>query len=138
MKFIKNWSKETTTTGEIIYRPMLCLYIQEKYTLGRYYFIVDGGADISLAPRYVANKIGLDWQSGKKVMMRGISRSKPCEVEGRVHKVEVIVPDIKLKIQIPICFAIGDAPLLLGREGFFDYFIVTYDKKNKRTFFEQY
>jgi len=39
-------------------------------------------------------------------------------------------------LTVPFCFAEGDAPLLLGREGFFDAFRVTFDKQRLVTLFE--
>jgi hypothetical protein len=37
---------------------------------------------------------------------------------------------------IPICFADSDASQLLGREGFFDYFRIEFDKPQLLTRFE--
>jgi len=68
--------------------------------------------------------------------MSGIAKKEECIVEGRIHDVDIIIPDIKLKIRIPICFAEGDAPFLLGREGFMDYFDVKFKKQEKETIFE--
>ncbi|MFQ6073357.1 MAG: retropepsin-like aspartic protease [Methanosarcinales archaeon] len=112
------------------------IYIKEMGLLKDYRFLVDSGASISVASRDLAERIGLKWEYGIKTILQGISKKKTCEIEGRIHEVEVYIPDANLTIRIPICFAVGDAPLILGREGFFDYFMVLLDKEAKKTYFE--
>lgn len=136
MEFTKDWSKEVTKGGKVIYRPILDLVLKEKETLTKYSFVVDSGADISLAPRYLAGRIGLDWAAGEKVVLKGISEKEICDVEGRIHEIDIIIPEIASKLRLPLCFAVGNVPFLLGREGLFDYFTVGFDKENKQTRFE--
>jgi hypothetical protein len=50
--------------------------------------------------------------------------------------VELIVAELGIQITIPMCFAEGEAPLVLGREGFFEYFRVTFDRQALLTTFE--
>jgi hypothetical protein len=50
----------------------------------------------------------------------------------------VTVLYVPCRIRIPMCFAEGNAPLLLGREGFFDAFRVEFDKRQALTVFEPY
>jgi hypothetical protein len=57
-------------------------------------------------------------------------------VRARVLQVELLVPDIGVAFTIPICFADGDTSQLLGREGFFDAFRITFDKQRFTTEFE--
>jgi len=128
--------KDTTPKGKIVYRPILDVYINEIGGWNKYDFIVDSGADISLMPEYIAEEIGLDWEKGQKIEMRGISQKEECFVEGRIHEIDIRIPDINLEIQIPVCFAKGNTPFLLGREGFFDYFRITFEKEKLRTVFE--
>ncbi|MFQ5854279.1 MAG: hypothetical protein ACE5LU_01350 [Anaerolineae bacterium] len=49
---------------------------------------------------------------------------------------DVVVTELGIQITIPMCFADGHAPLLLGREGFFEYFRVTFDGQALLTTFE--
>lgn len=134
MRFSKEWLPTESKAEKIIYRPVLevrIVGIEGK----RYRFIVDSGADISVAPRYICDRLKLVWHEGQQVEMRGIAKKEECIVAGRIHNVDVIIPDINLRINIPICYAEGDAPFLLGREGFMDYFDVHFTKKNKETVF---
>ncbi|MEA1964212.1 MAG: DUF5678 domain-containing protein [Candidatus Aerophobetes bacterium] len=53
----------------VIYRPILEVEIrgiEEKW----YRFIVDSGADISVAPRYICDRLNLTWYKGEQVEMR--------------------------------------------------------------------
>lgn len=99
-------------------------------------FLVDSGADISMAPRRLCQELGLDWRSGERVNLNGISPKPECAVRARILEVELLVPDIGVAFTIPICFADADTSQLLGREVFFDLFRITLDKRRLTTEFE--
>lgn len=99
-------------------------------------FVVDSGTDISMAPRQLCRELGLDWEAGEPINLKGISPKPECVVPARVLEVELLVPDIGVAFMIPICFADGDASQLLGREGFFDAFRIAFDKQQLTTEFE--
>ena len=50
-------------------------------------------------------------------------------MESRVHTVDLVVAELGIQIAVPMCFAEGESPLVLGREGFFEYFRVTFDRQ---------
>ncbi len=132
--FTRGWIRQRTGTG-IVDRPVLDLLFREKRGYNLYAFIVDSGADISLAPRGLAERIGVDWAKGKRARLSGISPKPECSVDGRIHTVRTVVPALALELKVSVCFADGDTPYLIGREAFFDRFKVTLDKPNKRTTF---
>ncbi len=99
-------------------------------------FLVDSGADISMAPRQLCDELGLDWETGEPINLKGISPRPECAVPAKIFELELLVPDIGVAFTIPICFADGDASQLLGREGFFDFFRITFDKQRLTTQFE--
>jgi len=132
--FTKNWIRRKTHTG-ITHRPIVDLVFKDKKNYNLYSFIVDSGADISLAPRQLAERIGLNWARGSRISLTGISPRPECSIEGRIQEAEAFLPDLALNLSLPICFADGDAPYLIGREGFFDRFSITLDKKKRRTLF---
>ncbi len=101
--------RQKTRTGTI-YRPVIDLLFTEKRGHNLYTFIVDSGADISLAPRQLSERIGVTWTSGSKVSLTGISTKPECTIEGRIHKVAAILPDTGLELELPVCFAAEDAP----------------------------
>ena len=104
--------------------------------------LVDSGADISAVPEDVAELLGLDL-SGE--------RSPAFGIGGRVNSVETTISIIlqkgheKYTLRIPIKVILGDYdfPMLLGRAGFFDQFIICFDESKekislKKTSAEQY
>src|SRR6266849_690268 len=132
--FTKGWMRQKTHT-RTTHRPIIDLLFEEKKNYNLYSFILDSGADISLAPRQLAERIGLKWSRGSKISLTGISSRPECVVDGRIQEATAFLPDLALNLTLPICFADGDAPYLIGREGFFDEFNITLDKKKRRTHF---
>src|SRR5262249_20421363 len=114
----------------------ICLQTVEGQEMCRV-FVVDSGADASMATRYLCDALGLTWEAGTFVELRGIAPREECKIFARLHVVEIYVRDADRRLTIPMCFADSDdAPLLLGREGFFDAFRISFDKKNLQTWFD--
>ncbi len=63
--FTSGWTRQRTTTG-IVDRPVLDILFRERSGYNLYAFIVDRGADISLAPPGLGDRLGVDWAKGKK------------------------------------------------------------------------
>ena len=55
-------------------------------------FLVDSGADISMAPRQLCDELGLDWDAGD-INLRGISPRPECDVPAKIFEVELLLPD---------------------------------------------
>jgi hypothetical protein len=138
MKFAKPWASFPSVDGSVEWRPVLEPYFKmPDGGLTRQLFVVDSGADVSLGPQWLCSLIGLDWDAGRPVQLRGISPREDCAVAGRIHQVDRYILEAACQITVPFCFAEGDAPLLLGREGFFDAFRVLLDKPRYITEFER-
>jgi hypothetical protein len=89
----------------------------------------DSGADCTMLPRYIGNLIGLNFS---RLPTRHISG-----IEGRTilgFKGTVRLRIVKLSLPpIPCIYVDSDrAPLLIGREGFFDLFNITFDNRRKK------
>ena len=136
MRFTKRWETVIRPDGGIIWRPTLRVLLWESGSLEPHDFLIDSGADLSMASRALCDALGKEWQSGEKRILQGISRKEVCQVETRVHDVDLVVAELGIQITIPMCFAEGQAPLLLGREGFFEYFRLTFDRQALLTSFE--
>lgn len=122
--------------GGVIWRPTLRVLLWKAGSLEPHHFLVDSGADLSLASRDLCDSLGKKWEDGERRILHGISRKKVCRVESRIHPVDLVVAELGIQITILMCFAEGHAPLLLGREGFFEYFRVTFDRQALLTTFE--
>lgn len=137
MRFFKSWMYVPTPEGADIGVPILDVLLKSRTGRRvRETFVVDSGADISLAPRTLCEKLGITWRKGSRKELSGISSKKECVVAARVHDVEIYPREANCRIVIPLCFAEGEAPLLLGREGFFDAFRIEFDKARALTSFE--
>jgi hypothetical protein len=99
-------------------------------------FLVDSGADVSLAPRDLGEDLGLCWEEGARRVLKGISKRRECQVETRLHTVNLVIFELGIQIATPVCFAVGRAPFVLGREGFFEHFRITLDRRALVTTFE--
>lgn len=91
-----------------------------------------------MGPRELCDSLGLEWRKGSLEKLTGISQRPECDVIAMIHVVEVYVLEAACRLVVPFCFADGPAPLLLGREGFFDAFRITFDKQQYVTIFERY
>ena len=98
--------------------------------------LLDSGADISAVPLAIAEILGLDL-TGEKTPAFGIG-----------GKVESIETKINLTIekghehysfQIPVKVILGnyDFPILLGRVGFFEEFIISFDHSRGRVWLKK-
>jgi hypothetical protein len=93
--------------------------------------LIDSGADISAIPKAIAEILGLDL-SGKITPAYGIG-GKVDSVESRMNIV-IEKGHEKYNIQIIVKVILGDYefPVLLGREGFFDEFVVSFDQSKEK------
>lgn len=136
MTFTKPWASLTSQPSDPA-APLLpvSLRMQDGRFI-RQLFVVDSGADVCLGPRRLCVLLGLTWEAGIPVELRGIAPGEECVVKAMIHTVELRVHEAKMDLSLPFCFADGAAPLLLGREGFFDAFRILFDKRNAVTTFE--
>ncbi len=136
IRFVREWRQFVHPGGESIFRPILPVLVRGDQSFLERDFLVDSGADLSMAPQELCNQIGFRWQDGEPVPLRGISRRKDCWIQGRVHEVTILIAEMGILLQLPMVFARGNVPYVLGREGFFDVFSVTFDKSGPKTLFE--
>lgn len=99
-------------------------------------FVIDSGADISLASRKLLDDLGFDWLDGRPITLHGISSDPRCSIDGRVFEVDVAILPAEIVLPIPICFADAETSCLLGRQVFFDVFDITLSKSKLMTSLE--
>ena len=88
-----------------------------------------------MAPDELRRELGLRWRDGTPTVLRGISRRASCAVQGRIHDVDLLIPDGGVMLRLPIVFARGNVSYVLGRGGFFDVFDVSFEPGRRRTVF---
>jgi predicted aspartyl protease len=95
------------------------------------YALVDSGADVSIIPKALAEFLDLDL-SGETLKSYGIGG----EIEVKESKMDVTISKNhdKYTFQIPVQIILSgeEPPIILGRRGFFEYFIISIDESNKK------
>lgn len=93
--------------------------------------LLDSGADISAMPKDIAEILGLNLR-GKVSFAYGIGGKARC-VE---TKVTILIAkgheSYRFTIPMKVILDKYDFPILLGRAGFFDKFVITFDQQEKK------
>lgn len=98
--------------------------------------LIDSGADVSAISEDLAEIIGLDLEGG---------REHAYGIGGKVESVETKM-NITIEkghesysFQIPVKVILGnyDFPVLLGRAGFFDKFVISFNQKIEKIFLKR-
>jgi len=113
--------------------PSIPVILSGKGTKYQFIALLDSGADISVVSEDVAELLGLDI-SGRKEEASGIGGKVPAvqssvNIElGKGHE------NYSFSIPIKVVFNKGgqEIPILLGRSGFFDKFLITFNQKEER------
>lgn len=136
MSFSKPWRTLTGPDDREKRLPVLDIFL--RTAAGPFVRGVRGGLgpDMSMGPRRLCELVGLRWQDGEQIELEGISPRKECAVPAAIHPLDIYVREAGCRLTIPFCFAAGDAPLLLGRDGFVNAFRVTFDKQRLLTLFD--
>ena len=93
--------------------------------------LIDSGADISAMPRETAEILGLNIK-GEVSTAYGIG--------GKVNSIQTTTTihihkgheDYRLLLPVKVILDNYDFPILLGRLGFFDSFVITFDQKEEK------
>ena len=93
--------------------------------------LLDSGADISAIPLSIAEILGLDL-NGEKTPAYGIG-GKVDSIETRMN-IKVEKGHESYSFQIPVKVILGnyDFPILIGRLGFFDKFVISFDQSQEK------
>jgi len=137
MTFSKPWRTLSGPDEREKRLPVLDVFLRAgSGSFVREVFVVDSGADVSMGPRRLCELVGLRWEEGELTEVRGIAQREECVVPATIHMLDIFIREAACQLTIPFCFAEGDAPLLIGREGFLDAFRVSFDKPQLVTTFE--
>ena len=93
--------------------------------------LLDSGADISAMPLAIAEILGLDL-SNEKTPAYGIGG----KIDSVETKMNIIVEKghehYAFQIPVKVIFGDYDFPILLGRAGFFDKFVISFDQSQEK------
>jgi len=92
--------------------------------------LIDSGADVSIIPKDLAEVLNLDLSKKTHVSFGICGKMK---VKNSRMRIVVEKNREKYVFVIPVQVILDyDVPIILGRQGFFDKFVITIDEKNKK------
>ena len=94
--------------------------------------IVDSGASISIFSGSVARQIGISMESGEKRIFQGAS----AKLIGYIHNVTMHVAGKSFECKVAFSDELNTSFNLLGREGFFDEFLINFNEKQRELLIE--
>ena len=135
-RFAASWHETIYADGSTVYQPVLRTIVRGRDGPVDQEFLIDNGADVSMAPLDLFGKLGLRWRAGLRFPVQGISRRRNCALVGRLHEIDLLIPAAGILMRIPVVFVRGDAPYVLGRDALFETFTITFDPLRRRTVFD--
>ena len=130
MKKVLDFMPVETPSGTV-YRPIIVVRLEHETRVRNFEFLLDSGADYSLLSKECAEELGMDFDTGKKREVKGISHSAIHCVE---KKVSMTVPgfDAPFESMVLVSRELRLLHNLLGRDNFFIKYRIGLDQKEKK------
>lgn len=109
------------------YHPIIPLVLINNKKRVNTSALVDSGATISIFNSSVGAELGIDVESGEKRIFQGVS----AKLVGYVHNITINIADTEIRCRAAFSSELGTSFNLIGREGIFDKFLITFNEKNK-------
>lgn len=110
------------------YFPVIDLLVYYGSTFARTSALIDSGASISVFRSEVAEQLGLVIEKGKSTDLRGIAG----RIEGYIHPLRFAIAGKTFTCPVVFSHEHLVSFNLLGREGFFGQFQITFDERNRK------
>ena len=114
--------------------PVIQLHIRSQNIEKDLDAIVDSEAWLSTFKAEVAENLGIQIENGEKRIAIGISG----RIEVYIHKIEIKIFDKWFPCQVAFSRNLASEFNLLGREGFFDKHLITFNEKDKKTILTEF
>lgn len=114
---------------ESVFKPLIPIVVRNGQKKEKVFALVDSGADACLFPAGLAERLGIDIRNGARHDFLGIGASKTSFF---FHPVEILFGkyQVRTKVGFSTSQNIG-AGGILGQQGFFNHFVVSFDTRNK-------
>ena len=106
--------------------PVIDIYIAHKKNLERTYALIDSGATISIFTQDIAQRLNLTINKGKEIYLGGVGG----RIKGYLHQIGLEITHKKIVAPVVFSYEYTVSFNLLGRQGIFDNFKITFDEKN--------
>lgn len=119
--------QKTTPFGPVS-DPKIPIAVKTLAGYRTYRFLIDTGADFCLAPRRLAQQIGVDWDSCPETRVMGVEQGG---VDARLGNMAIRLAHIDLTVRC-LFLDTQKALFILGRADFLDRFALTIDQLQQR------
>lgn len=110
------------------YFPAIPLYISTGDKQLKLRALIDSGATISILRDEVAEELGIEIEQGKEIFLGGVGG----RIKGFIHEVYFDLAGKKFLCPVVFSREYLVSFSLLGREGFFNRFTITFEEHQKR------
>lgn len=119
--------KDKVTSIGVVPDPKITLLVLTRYGYEPFNFLLDTGADCTMAPASLAEDVGIDLQTCPIV--------RSCGVEGEglityVSKIKIMIGSDELEIRC-LFSEKETTPYIIGRMDIFSHYNITFDNANK-------
>ncbi|MBR9690713.1 hypothetical protein GOV08_03430 [Candidatus Woesearchaeota archaeon] len=142
MTLTYKFKKEKLENGRIVARPRILIRIKGTFTTIEVPVLIDTGCDVTVIPENLARAIGLRIK-GKKTKLFAFRESTEVIEEkldiillGREERQNIIIKNVPVLISLDHEDYEDDSEVVLGIEGIFDFFDVTFKKSQNKIIFK--
>lgn len=107
--------------------PIIPLKLRYRKQVAEMSALIDSGATTSIFRPEVAERLGITIEKGKEVDLSGVGG----RIKGYLHELDIEVTGRKFKCPIIFSHEYTVSLNLLGRESFFEKFVIIFDEKKK-------
>lgn len=135
MSFSFKYKPVVLKSGEVIKRPIIPFTVVGKERLALF-GILDSGSDNTIISEDIAAILGVELMKDNEIF--GISRNP---VKAKESKLDVIfgkgneIYEFQIPVLVPLIEE--DIPIIIGREGFFNHFKITFNETEKKIEFKK-
>ena len=113
-------------TGELF--PVVELFVIHKTLASKTLALIDSGATISIFREDVAKELNIKIENGKEIYLGGVGG----RIKGFIHQLKVEVAGETFVCPVVFSYEYLVSFNLLGRDGFFKRFKITFDEKKNQ------
>jgi predicted aspartyl protease len=120
--------RQKRTPFGLVSDPKIPVHVRFPQGDRRYYFLLDTGADFSIAPRRLAHQLGMEWAELRASQVIGVEQRG---VHARLGLLPIRVGQLDFTVR---CFFVDAlrTPFVLGRADFLDHLILHIDPSARR------
>ena len=120
--------RQKRTPFGLVSAPKTPVHVRLLHGDRRYHFLLDTGADFSIAPRRLARQLGLEWDALRETQVIGVEQRG---VHARLGLLPIRVGHLDFTVR---CFFVDAlrTPFVLGRADFLAHLILHIDPSARR------